>query len=164
MKITKVSLSLIVALLVGCQMAPTEFGSGRRVDSPRGFIACGDQCVESQIASAAGDVDYQSVLDSTRSQHRFIHDNEQYGVGEKWTPSLVGDCEDFAMIVRDELRAMGVDASLVWAVNDRGINHVVTVTADGWVFDNRHKWIMRRDDLQYRWIKINHGNNWYAIR
>ena len=164
MKITKVSLSLIIALLVGCQLQPTPFESGAQIKTPWQFENCGETCVEKPVGTAGGSSTLQDVHDWARSKHEYILDVDHYGNADLWVPNLRGDCEDFALVVRDRLRAMGVEAHLAWVIDETNAHHMVAVTPSGWVLDNRKDWVVRRDDLQYRWLKINQGRAWYLIR
>ncbi len=107
----------------------------------------------------------QQVLDRAHAGHVYVTDEEKHGVFEDWRPELVGDCDSFALWCRDQLRAAGVpDASLVFCKTEDGGGHLVCTTPAGWVLDNRHRWLMRRDDLQYTWISYKAADgNWYRI-
>lgn len=95
----------------------------------------------------------RAVLREAHRGHRYVSDQKQYGVPEYWAISLVGDCEDFALWCREELKKRGIDGDLVVCYTETGEAHLVC-SVDGWVLDNRHKTVRRRDDLRYTWIGL----------
>ena len=95
----------------------------------------------------------QEVLDTAHDGHRYVRDIEQYKVREYWVESLVGDCEDFALSVREMLKEEGIASDLVFCLTENRQGHLV-VSVDGWILDNRYTWVMRRDDLPYKWLKL----------
>ena len=108
----------------------------------------------------------QAVLDRAHAGHVYVTDREKHGVPEDWRPELVGDCDSFALWCRDRLREAGItDATLVFCGVDKPTgDHLVCTTPDGWVLDNRHRWLMRRDDLPYTWISYKAADgHWYRI-
>jgi predicted transglutaminase-like cysteine proteinase len=105
----------------------------------------------------------QTVLDRAHRGHRYIRDADQYHRPEHWTVSLTGDCEDFSLHCRQELAAKGIDSDLVLCRTETGEGHLVCSVA-GYVLDNRHKWVKRRDDLPYQWISLGKPDGtWHAI-
>lgn len=95
----------------------------------------------------------QAVLDAAHRSHEYHPDIERHGVPEHWAPGLVGDCEDFALWCRQQLAARGIASELVHCLTETGDGHLVCSVA-GWVLDNRHTWLMRRDDLPYTWLSL----------
>ena len=95
----------------------------------------------------------QAVLDRAHRGHIYVTDREQYQRPEHWTAGLVGDCEDFALWCRQELSALEIEADLVYCTTETGEGHLVC-SVDGWVLDNRYRWLQRRDDLPYTWISL----------
>lgn len=102
-------------------------------------------------------------------------DEKLYGQAEYWTiPSTAGDCEDYVLLKRQMLMALGVpEASLLITVvhDENGDGHaVLTVpTADGdLVLDNRrgailhwwatgYKFIKRQSEADpLRWVSLGH--------
>jgi len=68
------------------------------------------------------------------------------------------------MRCRQELRLLGIESTLVFCgVNNPNGDHLVCATLDGWVLDNRHKWVNSRDDLNYYWISLLKNEKWYSI-
>ena len=95
----------------------------------------------------------QTVLDMAHDGHQYVRDIEQYKLREHWAESLVGDCEDFALTVREMLKDEGIDCDLVFCLTENREGHLV-VNVGGWILDNRHHWVMPRDDLPYTWVKL----------
>ena len=105
----------------------------------------------------------QAVLDRAHAGHTYVLDRVQYQRPEHWQAGLVGDCEDFALWCRQELELLGIASDLVLCLTETGEGHLVC-SVDGWVLDNRHKFVMRRDDLQYQWISLGRPDGtWRAI-
>lgn len=64
------------------------------------------------------------------------------------------DCDGFAMTCAELLIRTGVDKEktrLTMCKTETGEGHLVCV-CDGWVLDNRQRYIKRWDDLPYEWI------------
>lgn len=94
--------------------------------------------------------------------HRYIDDQRKHGVPEHWEIALRGDCEDYALWCRQELAKEGIESDLILCLVD-GAGHLVC-SVDGWILDNRHDRVMRRDDLPYQWLKIGKPDGkWYDI-
>lgn len=106
----------------------------------------------------------QAVLDRAHAGHTYVSDRLQYRRPEHWQTGLVGDCEDFALWCRQELEVLGIAADLVLCgvENPRGDHLVCSV--DGWILDNRFRWLQRRDDLPYHWISLGKPDgSWWEI-
>ena len=95
----------------------------------------------------------QSVLDKAQRRHEYRRDIDQFGLPEYWQEGLEGDCEDFALWCRSELKRRGIESDLVLCYVETGGGHLVC-SVDGWILDNRHGFVMRRDDLPYHWVSI----------
>lgn len=96
-------------------------------------------------------------------QHTYISDLEQYGVAETWSPSLTGDCEDYALYMKHALYAHGY-ASNIWIVrtelDELHAVLVVKIFNYEFVIDNRHQSLKPREMLQYKWIAdVGYYNN-----
>lgn len=105
----------------------------------------------------------QQVLDLAHRGHRYVTDRELHGVAEHWDVALVGDCDSFALWCRHELQQRGIAADLVLCRTETGEGHLVC-SVQGHILDNRHKWVMRRDDLPYTWISLGSPDGtWRAI-
>ena len=106
----------------------------------------------------------QSVLELAHSQHEYRYDIDQYGKIEHWEVGLVGDCEDFALWCRQQLDDYGIPSDLVYCKTETGEGHLV-LHVYGWILDNRHRWVMRQDDLPYEWLRIGKPDGrWWLIK
>lgn len=79
---------------------------------------------------------------------------------------IKGDCKVHALLCRHELRKLDTDSRLVICLTETGAVHCV-LEIDGWIMDNRHKEVMRRDDLKYTWIErsgVHPGDEWHLIQ
>jgi predicted transglutaminase-like cysteine proteinase len=90
---------------------------------------------------------YQTAL----AEHTYISDRDQYGVDEKWVPSLTGDCEDFALYLQAELRRHQLQGDLWLVKTETGQLHVV-VRVGQWVMDNRFRTLKWVKALPYHWL------------
>ena len=105
----------------------------------------------------------QAVLDEALDNHTYVPDLEQYQKVEHWTIGLVGDCEDFALHCRQQLKRKGIQSDLVYCKTETNEGHLV-VHVEGWILDNRHNWVMRQDDLPYTWLRLGKPDGtWYEI-
>lgn len=87
-------------------------------------------------------------------------DMELYGQVEFWTyPKTAGDCEDYLLLKKRELEALGFPpgALLITVVlEERGEGHaVLTIAADSgdYVLDNRRDDILLWSDTNYKFLK-----------
>lgn len=95
--------------------------------------------------------------------HRYVDDIKQYGEVEYWEISLVGDCEDFALWCRQELKKEGIDSDLILCLTEDGGGHLVC-SVEGWILDNRRLQVVKRDSLKYTWISLGKPDGtWYKI-
>lgn len=82
---------------------------------------------------------------------------------------VVGDCDAFAKMCWNALRARGIKARLVMCQVETGEWHLVC-ESDGWVLDNRQPTVMKRDELEglgYVWGSMSGfapGEQWTTIR
>ncbi len=105
----------------------------------------------------------QAVLDDAHGGHAYVTDKEKHGMPEDWRPELIGDCDSFALWCREQLEQLGIQPDLVFCRTETGGGHLV-LHVDGWILDNRHKWVMRQEDLPYIWLKIGKPDGtWYAV-
>lgn len=105
----------------------------------------------------------QSILNKAHAGHRYIEDQDQYGVEEYWTIDLRGDCEDFALWCRQELKKIGIESNLILCKTENGEGHLVC-DVEGWILDNRHYHVMPKNRLEYTWLKLGRPDGrWYEI-
>lgn len=148
--------------------AMREYGDAR---PPRGAV---EFCARVPVECAAYLIPNKLVPRDAESMHwldtinRMVNaeiapatDMEQYGVAEYWAiPTTKGDCEDYALLKRKMLIALGLPPSalLVTAVlmDDREwtAHAVLTVRTDGgdYVLDNRTDVIFRWWRTGYRFV------------
>lgn len=83
-----------------------------------------------------------------------------------WEPSLIGDCDSYAMFLHFELASRGIPSRLVFSYNERFRFFHLSTEVDGWIFDNRFSGLMKKEDLvNYRWIAIGDTlNPWHEIK
>lgn len=103
-----------------------------------------------------------------------VTDLEYYGTEELWTlPKAYGDCEDYALMKRRELMALGwpPSALLVTVVRQpNGDGHaVLTVRTDraDYVLDNLNGRILPWNETEYTYLKRQaaaHSGRWESIR
>ena len=86
------------------------------------------------------------------AQHTYISDMEQYGVLDHWTPSLTGDCEDYALYMQRLYRILGYQADIWLVRTEKQELHAVLIVNDKWIVDNRFAQVKTRRSLNYRWL------------
>lgn len=149
-RISRWLLLVPVCLLAGCTTITEAPQFGQEVTPPNGWLDC----------QRAGRAECQSrlldeVLERGRSQHIYISDNQQYGKAEDWRAELIGDCDGFALWCREELRQHGIDALLAFVRVPQGagtVGHLVCMTPDGHVLDNRHPRVASWQNPEYEWV------------
>lgn len=106
----------------------------------------------------------QDLSFEAHEKHVYVTDQEKHGSTEVWEVDLEGDCEDFALWIKRELKERhGIESNLVQCLTENGVGHLV-VSIDGWIIDNRNKWVMDKDDVNYEWIKVGYPDGtWYKI-
>lgn len=80
----------------------------------------------------------QQELDHVHSRFEYVSDLAQYGVRDKWVASYRGDCEDFALVLRERLAARGIESRILSVITETGDRHAV-LEAQGMIMDNRSK-------------------------
>jgi len=104
----------------------------------------------------------KKVLAEAHKGHKYVEDIHNYGKNEYWKPELKGDCEDFALWCKYELEKKGIDADLVMCLTETNQGHLVC-SVDGWVLDNRYRYLVSKDELRYKWLKIGRNGVWYKL-
>ena len=105
----------------------------------------------------------KGVQSDAHGKKVYVTDKEQYGLSEYWRAQLKGDCEDQALWKRAQLKKQGVQSDLILCYTELDECHLV-LNVNGWILDNRFKEVKRRDDLDYRWVKLGKPNGkWYEI-
>lgn len=112
----------------------------------------------------------RAIHDRVTKCFEYRTDMDQYKVEEKWTmpdgkPTIVGDCEDFALMCRKLCRLAGIPTRLVICLAE-GEGHCV-LEASGWILDNKQRAVVSRDELNYNWYSISGyepGDDWHLIK
>lgn len=112
-------------------------------------------------------------------QGRFVYEPDltAWGKSEYWASvkemaaqarpdgKIHGDCDDFALLCRAELDALGIENHLVYCRVETGEYHLVCEVR-GWILDCRQRSAIRRDLLPYKWISrsgVAAGQPWHYI-
>lgn len=97
----------------------------------------------------------QEALNWAHSQHVYKYDRDQYKINEYWTPNLVGDCEDFALALREHLKnKYDINSDLVFCGVNNSLGDHLVCSVEGWILDNRYKWVYDQKDSSYTWISL----------
>ena len=76
------------------------------------------------------------------------------------------DCDGKALACRYQCRKVGIPNRLVFCRTETGEYHLV-LAVEGYILDNRSRWVKPRDDVPYTWIKISgleKGDPWHLIK
>lgn len=113
------------------------------------------------------------VNTSVNSRVSPVADQDLYGRPEYWTyPTDAGDCEDYLLLKKRELEALGFPARnlrITVVLQEQGEGHAVltvTTTEGDYVLDNRRNEILLWDDTQYTFLKRQAGDDpkrWVAL-
>jgi predicted transglutaminase-like cysteine proteinase len=99
------------------------------------------------ILASCGPVDkIQMEHSAALRKHVYITDIDQYGVIDKWVPSLYGDCEDYALYM---MRKLGGQILIV-RVSPKELHAVLDV--DGRIVDNLRKDVYPIEKMTYKLI------------
>jgi predicted transglutaminase-like cysteine proteinase len=90
------------------------------------------------LASCATHSPIHRELDYVHSRFEYVSDLALYGVRDKWVASYRGDCEDFALVLRERLAARGIESRLLLVVTRTGAPHAV-LEAEGMILDNNSR-------------------------
>ncbi|MDD2721615.1 MAG: transglutaminase-like cysteine peptidase [Gallionella sp.] len=119
----------------------------------------------------------ESAFRNVHERFHYVSDQKKWGRSEYWAGPkesiaaadtdgiITGDCEDFALLCREELNKLGVPNRLALCAIPSGEFHIVCET-NGWILDCRYKSVMTANELPYRWISISGyeaGEPWREI-
>lgn len=76
----------------------------------------------------------------------YVEDIYQYGVKDAWTPSLVGDCEDYALWLKER-----VGGTLWYVYTQDGQAHIV-LNVNGKIVDNLSKVVYPASEMKHRFM------------
>ena len=129
----------------GCTaMSPVPFETGNEVTPPPGCIE-----LRKRQPDAWCKRDLEQALGAVHARFNYRSDLALFGVVEHWQSppakgDFEGDCDEFALAVRQELRARGIPSRLVYCRTSRGRAHLVAEVG-GWMLDSRYAWPYRRE-------------------
>ena len=115
---------------------------------------------------------WEKIKEINRKWNNNIHyksDKKHYGVSDYWTfpEDNIGDCEDYAVAKRAELRTIGVEGHFATCWTETGGYHAVLVIdtdRGSFVLDNRYNSVKNFRDLPYKWHRTEgEDGKWYAI-
>lgn len=120
----------------------------------------------------------QSILSDVHRSFIYRSDLETAGQVEYWESEkevlkgldqgrdgFEGDCDSFALACRAKLRKENIPNRLVFCVAE-GVGHLVC-EVEGYILDNRHKWLMKQNEMPYTWVSISgyqSGDPWHEIK
>ena len=125
------------------------------------------------IKNMSNPLSFSSLLNvnsSVNSQITYTPDLQQFGKDEHWEIAQThGDCEDYALRKRKVLLDKGVPLSALrlatcWTETNEYHAVLIVVTPNGdYVLDNRMTNPMIKQDLNYKWDKIQIGSKWHKL-
>lgn len=147
---------LLLAGLVGCQVAPPEpFNYGSVVPAP-------EQCISWQ--ARGGFCSLQHAVDKIHKRFNYVSDNDAYpehrtflngynaDVWQLLPESGEGDCEDFALTLRWYLNSRGITGTNFLTIRVEGLGYHAALELDGWVMDSGSLFPRRRQDIPSSWV------------
>ena len=118
--------------------------------------------------------DCKDIFRSTKDGFVYVKDEDQHSVPEDWRfpideKNVKGDCDDFAIACRMQLKNLGYECRLVFCEVRPGSGHLICVIGS-MALDNRFNWPTKLVDLVnlhgYRLISIsglNPGDPWREV-
>ena len=122
--------------------------------------------------------DLQAISDYVNWRFNYTSDIEQRGVPEHWVSSdeleslddaekrtFKDDCDGYALACRYQCRKVSIPNRLVFCQTETGEYHLV-LEVEGWILDNRRRWVIARHETGYRWISISgyeKGDPWHRV-
>lgn len=112
------------------------------------------------VTVACGPVDkLQAEHSAALRKHTYISDIDQYGIQNKWVASLKGDCEDYALVMKNKL-----GGKLLYVRTTGGVAHIV-LDVDGRIVDNMSARVYSRSEMKHKYVytvKENEIERWLA--
>lgn len=131
---------LLTLLLTGC----AQIHEGRITSPPPG---CED------YREMGGFCSLQNALDKVHASFRYQSDMRTYGRPELWAIPAdgVGDCEDFALLMRQELNSRGIYGTRLVYAKVNGNGHLA-LELDGAVMDVGSPMVRNINNLDWEFI------------
>jgi len=79
-------------------------------------------------------------------QHQYVSDQQQYGKLDVWSADLKGDCEDYALYMRER-----VGGNLLHVRTQKGEVHMV-LDVNGQIVDNLFKTVYPRSKMTHKFV------------
>lgn len=96
----------------------------------------------------------EGVFSQINCEHSVVSNQQQYGVEEVWTPSLRGDCEDYALWMKQR-----VGGQLIYVRTEQGEAHIV-LNVNGKIVDNMSKVVYPYSEMKHKEVfKLSEGEN-----
>jgi len=125
---------------------------------------------QSQLQAIVNKVSHVfSYTPDAKARSKFEHwvDVEELKtIGDMGRGEFRDDCDGFALACRFLCREQGIENRLVFCRTETLEPHLVC-ESDGYIMDNRSKWVKRRDDVPYEWISISgyeKGDPWRRVK
>jgi len=162
-------IKLFLLLVLGCT-CPAWGGEGPIVDPPIG-------CTEGRPRGVNCLAEMNKLFVKIDKEFVWTDDKIAWGQAEYWaTPEeskhnrnaqgkIMGDCDDFALLIRDELDKRGIENRLIYAITDTGGGHLVVSVGD-YILDSKLDMVVERTALPYKWISqsgTKRGDPWRKI-
>lgn len=122
--------------------------------------------------------DLQQIQDYVQWRFDYTSDIEQRGLPEHWVGvselkdldsmarrTFKDDCDGHALACRYQCRKLGIPSRLVFCQTETWEYHLV-LEVEGWILDNRRRWVIDRDHCDYTWISmsgVNKGDPWHEV-
>jgi len=98
------------------------------------------------IVSCAPPATVEQQHAAAMRHHVYVSDMEQYGVDDYWTPSLTGDCEDYALWMQER-----VGGRLLYVRIESKDAHIV-LDVGGKMVDNLSRKVYPRSEMKHKLI------------
>jgi predicted transglutaminase-like cysteine proteinase len=122
--------------------------------------------------------DLQAISDYVDWRFNYTSDIEQRGMPEHWVDvdelsgldqmargTFKDDCDGYALACRHQCRKVSIPNRLVFCQTETGEYHLV-LEVEGWILDNRRRWVIDRGHCEYKWISISgyeKGDPWHEV-
>ena len=122
--------------------------------------------------------DLQAISDYVDWRFNYTSDILQRGMPEHWVDvdelsgldqmargTFKDDCDGYALACRHQYRKVSIPNRLVFCQTETGEYHLV-LEVEGWILDNRRRWVIDRGHCEYKWISISgyeKGDPWHEV-
>lgn len=114
---------------------------------------------------------FSYVKDIDNPDIQMTEDWRSYAEQVRRGESFSDDCDAFACTSQELAVEAGARAAIAFCRVEESAGrggHLVCLVWDedgegAWVIDNRHKWVMPWNELDYEWVSANDGSGWKEI-